>query len=96
MLGRAGMQITDQTFRVEVAEVIIETLVLEDVTVDDIDPKAPLFGDGLGLDSIDALELSFAIAQRYGVKLRSDDERNMDIFSSLDALSRHISEHRTK
>jgi len=90
------MQVTDQTFRVEVAEVIIETLVLEDVTVDDIDPNAPLFGDGLGLDSIDALELSFAIAQRYGVKLRSDDERNMDIFSSLDALSRHISEHRTK
>jgi acyl carrier protein len=90
------MQVTDQTFRVEVAEVIIETLVLEDVTVDDIDPEAPLFGDGLGLDSIDALELSFAIAQRYGVKLRSDDERNMDIFSSLDALSRHISEHRTK
>lgn len=87
---------TDQTFRTEVAKMIIETLVLEDITADNIDPQAPLFGDGLGLDSIDALELSFAIAQRFGVKLRSDDERNLDIFASLDALSRHISEHRTK
>jgi len=90
------MHVTDQMFHIEVTKMIIETLVLEDVGVDDIDPRAPLFGDGLGLDSIDALELSFAIAQRYGVKLRSDDERNLDIFSSLDALSRHISEHRTK
>jgi acyl carrier protein len=83
-------------FHIEIARMIVETLVLEDVDADKIDPHAPLFGDGLGLDSIDALELSFAIAQRYGVKLRSDDERNVDIFSSLDTLSRHISEHRTK
>lgn len=83
-------------FRIEVAAMIIETLVLEDITEEDIDPKAPLFGDGLGLDSIDALELSFAIAQRYGVKLRSDDEDNQQIFSSLEALSHHISETRTK
>ena len=48
----------------------------------EIDPEAPLFGDGLGLDSIDALELAFAIAQKYGFKLRSDDERNREIFSS--------------
>jgi acyl carrier protein len=96
MLGKADTQVTDQSFRIEVAEMIIETLVLEDIAVGDIDPQAPLFGDGLGLDSIDALELSFAIAQRYGVKLRSDDERNQDIFASLDALSRHISENRTK
>ena len=96
MLGKADTQVTDQSFRIEVAEMIIETLVLEDIAVGDIDPQAPLFGDGLGLDSIDALELSFAIAQRYGVKLRSDDERNQDIFASLDALSRHISENRPK
>jgi acyl carrier protein len=96
MLGKADTQVTDQSFRIEVAEMIIETLVLEDIAVGDIDPQARLFGDGLGLDSIDALELSFAIAQRYGVKLRSDDERNQDIFASLDALSRHISENRTK
>lgn len=85
-----------EAFRREVARMIIDELVLEDVTVDDIDPTAPLFIDGLGLDSIDALELSFAIAQRYGVKLRSGDEQNRAIFASLDALSRHIREHRTK
>jgi len=96
MLNNAGTQVTDQMFRIEVAKMIIDTLVLEDVSVDDIDPEAPLFGDGLGLDSIDALELSFAIAQRYGVKLRSDEKRNQDIFASLDALSRHISGNRTK
>ena len=92
----AGAQIADQTFLIEVANMIIETLVLEDITADDIDPKAPLFGDGLGLDSIDALELSFAIAQRYGVKLRSDDEHNQKIFSSLETLSRHIGKNRAK
>jgi acyl carrier protein len=96
MLDKAGAQVSDQLFRTEVANMIIETLVLEDITAEDIDPKARLFGDGLGLDSIDALELSFAIAQRYGVKLRSDDERNQEIFSSLEALSRHINETRAK
>lgn len=85
-----------EAFHREVARMIIEELVLEDVTVDDIDPAAPLFVDGLGLDSIDALELSFAIAQRYGIKLRSGDEHNREIFSSLAALSRHIRENRTK
>ena len=96
MLVEAGPQAADQAFRAEIANMIIEALVLEDVGAENIDPTAPLFGDGLGLDSIDALELSFAIAQRYGVKLRSDDERNQAIFSSLEALSRHISENRTK
>ncbi len=96
MLVEAGTQAADKAFRTEIANMIIETLVLEDVSVEDIDPNAPLFGDGLGLDSIDALELSFAIAQRYGVKLRSDDERNQEIFSSLGSLSRHIGEGRTK
>jgi acyl carrier protein len=90
------MDASNQTFQIEFANMIIETLVLEDVSAEDIDPAAPLFGDGLGLDSIDALELSFAIAQRYGVKLRSDDENNRDIFASLESLSRHIQENRTK
>ncbi|MEO1491771.1 MAG: phosphopantetheine-binding protein [Pseudomonadota bacterium] len=89
-----GMGQSDETFRHEVGAMIVDVLVLDDVTADEIDPKAPLFGDGLGLDSIDALELSFAIAQRYGIKLRSDDERNREIFSSLDALSRYIHQHR--
>ena len=96
MLGETGARAAGQAFCAEVADMIIEVLVLEDMTAENIDPTAPLFGDGLGLDSIDALELSFAIAQRYGVKLRSDDEGNQAIFSSLEALSRHIGEHRTK
>jgi acyl carrier protein len=79
----------------EVAALIIDTLMLDDVTVDQIDPHAPLFGDGLGLDSIDALEIAFAISKQYGFKLRSDDERNGEIFSSLSALARHIAESRT-
>jgi len=90
------LQAVDPGFVAEVAGMIIETLVLEDVTAEEIDPDAPLFGDGLGLDSIDALEISFAIQQRYGIKLRSDDEQNQRIFSSLAALSRHISRHRVR
>ena len=96
MLNDASAQAADQAFCTEIADMLIEALVLEDLAAEDIDPKAPLFGDGLGLDSIDALELSFAIAQRYGVKLRSSSERNQEIFSSLEALSRHISENRNK
>ncbi len=95
-MGETATKPADKDFVLEVANMIVEGLVLEDVSPEDIDPDAPLFGDGLGLDSIDALELSFVIAQRYGVKLRSDDERNREIFSSLAALSRHIGEHRTK
>lgn len=59
-----------------------------------IDPAAPLYGDGLGLDSIDVLEIALAVSQSYGVKLRADDQDNRRIFSSLAALSRHIQQHR--
>ena len=63
---------------------------LDDVGEDDIDPQAPLFGDGLGLDSIDALELAIAIHKRFGVKLEPDDDANKRIFASLRALAQHI------
>ena len=66
----------------ELASLIVTTLNLE-VTADMIDPAAPLYGDGLGLDSIDMLEISLVVAQRYGVKLRADDESNASIFKSL-------------
>jgi len=69
---------------------IIEAVNLEDVEVSDIVPEEPLFGEGLGLDSIDALEISLAISQRYGFQVKSDDENNQQIFSSLRALSQHI------
>ena len=78
----------------ELADLIVSCLNLEGVTGDSLDPEAPLFGAGLDLDSIDALELALAIYQRYGFKLRSDDEDNKRIFSSLRALSEHIQQNR--
>lgn len=74
----------------EVAELILNALNLEDITVADIDPEAALFNDGLGLDSIDALELAMAITQKYGFQLKSDDSNNAKIFSSLRNLTDHI------
>ena len=79
----------------ELAKLIVTTLNLE-VGPADIDPAAPLYRDGLGLDSIDILELSLAVSKTYGVKLRADDENNASIFRSLASLSRHIQEHRTR
>jgi len=73
---------------------IIAALNLEDVSPESIDPEAPLFGDGLGLDSIDALEIAMEIAKRYGVQIRAEDEENRRIFSSLRALSAHVQQHR--
>jgi acyl carrier protein len=80
----------------ELAKLIVQALNLEAVTPADIDPQQPLFGEGLGLDSIDALELALEISKRYGFQMRSDDENNRQIFASLRALSEHIDAHRTK
>lgn len=78
----------------ELAKLLVESLNLEDVTPEQIDPEAALFNDGLGLDSIDALELALAITKRYGFQLRSDSDENRRIFGSLRALSSHIEQHR--
>jgi len=78
----------------ELAELIVSALNLEDLSAGDIDPEAPLFGDGLGLDSIDALEIALEIAKRYGVQIRAEDEENRRIFSSLRSLSAHVQQHR--
>lgn len=77
----------------QLAELIVTTLNLE-VTAAEIRPDAPLYGDGLGLDSIDILELALAISKTYGVQLRPDDENNLKVFSSLRSLNRHIQQHR--
>jgi acyl carrier protein len=76
----------------ELARLIVESLHLEDLQPEDIEPEAPLFGEGLGLDSLDMLELSMAIEKKYAVKLRSDDPDNGKIFASLRSLARHIHE----
>jgi acyl carrier protein len=73
----------------ELAQLIVATLKL-DMQPGDIDPSAPLYGDGLGLDSIDVLEIALAVSKTYGVKLRSDDRNNASIFSSLRSLTQHI------
>ncbi len=76
------------------AQLIVTALNLE-VQAADIDPTAPLFRDGLGLDSIDILEIALVISKTYGVKIKSDDENNQKIFNSLRSLSGHIQQHRT-
>ncbi|MES9830771.1 MAG: phosphopantetheine-binding protein [Candidatus Thiodiazotropha sp. L084R] len=77
----------------EVAQLIVETLNLEDVTAEEIESDAPLFRDGLGLDSIDALELSLGIKQKYGIQLKADDENLTEIFSSLSKLTLFITDN---
>ena len=77
----------------ELAELIVSALNLEDVAPEEIDPTAPLFGDGLGLDSIDALEIALEISKRHGIQIRAEDEENRRIFSSLRSLSAHIQQH---
>ena len=79
----------------ELAQLIVTSLNLE-VSADEIEPDAPLYGEGLGLDSIDILELSLAISKTYGVQLKSDDADNSKIFSSLRNLNEHIQQHRGK
>ena len=79
----------------EVARLIVSALSLES-RAEDIAPEEPLFGAGLGLDSIDALELALAVSKAYGVQLRSDDERNHRIFASLRSLTSHIERHRVR
>jgi acyl carrier protein len=77
----------------ELAQLIVRTLNLE-MAAAEIDPEAPLYEEGLGLDSIDILEIALAVSQSYGVKLRSDDKNNNEIFRSLRSLSRYIQAHR--
>lgn len=77
----------------EVAALLVEALNL-DIAADSIDPQAPLYGEGLGLDSIDILEVALVVSQRYGFQLRSDDEDNIRIFTSLASLTEHITTHR--
>lgn len=90
------MQAIDRNAELELAELIIETVNLEDIRPDGIDPEAPLFSEGLGLDSIDALEIALAVSSRYGFALRSDDPENQRIFASLRALAQHVAHHRTR
>lgn len=80
----------------EIAELIVSSLSLEGLLPANLDPNVALFGDGLGLDSIDALEIAMIIEKKYGVKLRSDNPNISDIFTSLRSLSEYVGEHRAR
>lgn len=78
----------------ELAQMIVSELNLEQ-TPESIEPDAPLYGDGLGLDSIDILEVALVVSKKYGVQLKADSPDNFKIFASLRSLAAHIGEHRT-
>ena len=78
----------------EVAALLVEALNLE-IPPESIDPQAPLYGEGLGLDSIDILEVALEVSRRYGFQMRSDDENNLVIFQSLRSLAAHVAANRT-
>lgn len=79
----------------KLAALIVEALNLE-LTPQEVDPGAPLYRDGLGLDSIDILEIALVISKTYGVQLKADDADNVRIFGSLRSLNEHLRQHRTK
>lgn len=80
----------------EIKHLIVDTLMLEDVTPEEIEVEAPLFGDGLGLDSIDALELALALHKKFGVKTSPDDERNREYFYSVKSLREFVLAQRSE
>jgi acyl carrier protein len=77
----------------ELAVLLVESLNLE-IAPSEIVPTAPLYGEGLGLDSIDILEVALEVSRKYGFQLRSDDERNQQIFQSLRSLAAHVAQNR--
>ncbi|HSF71643.1 MAG TPA: phosphopantetheine-binding protein [Methylotenera sp.] len=81
--------------QLEIAELMVQALNL-DVAATEIEPDAPLYGNGLGLDSIDILEVALVVSKRYGLQLKSDNENNHQIFSSLRNLAEYVAAHKTK
>jgi acyl carrier protein len=94
-LRQATAPLSAQALARELAGLIVEALNLE-LAAADIDPDQPLYGEGLGLDSIDILEIALVVSKRYGVQLRADSEENQRIFGSLRQLADYIHVHRTK
>ena len=93
--GRDLAQSTEELAS-ELKQLIIEALVLEDIAISDIVTDAPLFGAGLELDSIDALELAIALEERYGVTIDEDPEKNEQLFASVGSLTAFVIENRTQ
>ena len=87
--------LTDVSLQREIAALLVRALNLE-IPAGDIDPDAPLYGEGLGLDSIDILEVALLLSQQYAIQLRANSEQNQQIFSSLRHLAAYVAAHRTK
>ena len=85
-----------ESLHAELKKLIVETLALEDTKPDEIETDAPLFGEGLGLDSIDALEIAMVLEERYGVTLDDDPESNQLIFESVRNLGTFVAESRVR
>ena len=94
-MSQDTIPLADDALLAEVAELIVSALNL-DLNPSEIEPDAPLFGEGLGLDSIDVLEIALVVSKRYGFQLRSDNDDNLRIFSSLRNLAAYIAQQRTK
>jgi len=84
------------TLHDELKALIVDTLMIEDVAPDEIETEAPLFGDGLGLDSIDALEIAMVLEEKYGVTLDDDPDTNREIFTSIATLAKFVTESRAR
>ncbi|HSI44039.1 MAG TPA: phosphopantetheine-binding protein [Methylotenera sp.] len=87
--------IENTALQLEIAELMVQALNL-DVAATEIEPDAPLYGNGLGLDSIDILEVALVVSKKYGLQLKSDNENNHQIFSSLRSLAEYVAIHKTK
>ncbi|MBP5695192.1 MAG: acyl carrier protein [Treponema sp.] len=83
-----------EVLKKEIKDVVISSLELEDLTADDIKDDEPLFGEGLGLDSIDALELGVALKKHFGVKFSSENEENKKRFASINTLAEYIAQEK--
>ena len=86
---------TQTAAELSLAELLIEVLNLEDVEANEIDPDEALFGEGLGLDSIDALEIALAISQTYGVEMKAEDENTKEAFATLKSLSHFVESNKS-
>lgn len=94
-LMQTSATLTDVGLQQEIAVLFVQALNLE-VLPQDIDPDAPLYGEGLGLDSIDILEVALIVSKQYGIQLRADAAENQQTFRSLRYLAEYIAAHRTK
>jgi acyl carrier protein len=93
-IKKSEIPVTPELLR-ELAEMTVSTLNLE-IAPADILPDEPLYGEGLGLDSIDILEIALVVSKKFGVQIKADSDDNVQIFASLRSLAQHIAVHRSK